>query len=190
MARVALLLLGALGCATGLLDTRTALDASSGLNYCLEPAWCATRDAGESAEQRAWAFLGPAYGDLIWRSAAEHDLSPWILLALLMVESRMEARARHPRTAALGVAQFTTGGRWAVARLTGQPFTAAMALDPEHAVPAAAMLLGHLVKFCGGLPRALRAWHAGACAAPRSWERHVLRVARRLRWENGLPPNT
>jgi soluble lytic murein transglycosylase-like protein len=124
-----------------------------------------------------------AFDPLIAQAAVQHGLDPFVLRALLVVESRLDPVARNRRSGALGLAQLTPGGRAAVARLRaarGLPgrFTAADALDPCQAVFAAAEVLAHQVARCGSLARGLEAYNTGACSrrAP-GFVRTVLRRA-------------
>lgn len=128
------------------------------------------------------------HGQHIARAAAEHALDPWLLAGLLILESRLQAPAHNHNTGAIGVAQFTAGGRSAVARLTRRSFTAQHAADPSKAIPAAALLLSHLRGYCGDLELALGAYNTGRCMRRRSFTRGVLKHANRLRTLAGLPP--
>lgn len=128
----------------------------------------------------------------IARAAVAWALDPWLLKALLQVESRMSPRAVNRRTDAVGIAQLTRGGRAAVSNLRRRrgapPLTRAQALDPAEAIPAAAELLEHLVELCGDEYRGLGAYGSGTCGRARGFVLTVVRVANRMRIEAGLPP--
>ncbi len=104
------------------------------------------------------AWVPGAYRGLIAASARRERLSPWLLAALLRVESGFDPRAVSP-AGARGIAQLmpaTAGGLG-----VSDPF------DPRQAIPAAGRLLAdHLRAF--GTPRlALAAYNAGAGAVRR-----------------------
>jgi hypothetical protein len=143
----------------------------------------------ESIEHRAYRLAhGGEIEQRIGEAAREWGISPFVFLALALVESHLDPRRVHKRTKAAGIFQLTPGGRRAIARLTGQPFTREMALDPSTATHGAVVLLAHHVSECGSLVRALGAYGSGKCSGAGRFARYVLRRANRLRISAGLPP--
>ncbi len=141
----------------------------------------------------ARAFPDPLE-QLVLTAAVAWQLNPFVLHALLDVESRLRPCAKHARSGALGIAQLTRGGRAAVTRLRaarGLPgsFRAQDALDPRKSVPASAELLAHHRSTCGSLERGLAAYNTGTCKhRRRTFVLRVLQIANRRRVEAGLPP--
>lgn len=142
-----------------------------------------------SSEPRAYLehYRQPIHATILL-SAVTDGLDPFVLHALLYVESGLSPSARNRVTGALGIAQFTRGGRAAVSRLQGRTFTAAMALEPHTAVRAASRFLRHLTHYCGGISYALAAYNSGKCRGRRVFIRAVLGKAAELRARAGLHP--
>jgi Transglycosylase SLT domain len=108
----------------------------------------AKRSAGASTP-----YSGP-YAALINRSARANGLDPWLLAALLWVESRFNPKARSS-AGAVGIAQI---------ELSAHPdVTAAEAENPSFAIPWAARYLALLKRHAGGSTvGALRAYNTGS----------------------------
>lgn len=103
------------------------------------------------------------YDRIVMETAMNYELSPFLLLALLFVESKLEEKAKSKKTSAVGIAQFTDSGRHAIGRIRGQPFTREDALSAEKAIPAAGQFLDYLREVCGDIDRALVAYNTGKC---------------------------
>jgi soluble lytic murein transglycosylase-like protein len=148
----------------------------------------------EPLEHRAFrlAYPGSLHRE-IGQAAARWGLEPFAFLALLLAESGLEPRVVNKRSGCSGIAQLCPGGRREVERLRrarGAPAscTAAQALEPREALPAAAELLASLRDRCGDLGCALRWYNVGRRGAPNGFARRILRHANRLRTAAGLPP--
>lgn len=108
-------------------------------------------------------------------AGVSNDIDPRVLRALLVVESRLDPRARS--RFGVGIAQFTPAGVRGVNNLrvrAGQTgdFSMARAMNPAHAIPAAAKLLAGFRRSCGGgMAPALAGYNAGYadCRAVRRW---------------------
>ena len=146
------------------------------------------------------------YDQEILGAAIRWNVDPFLLKGLLYSESRFRARQVNRRTGAAGIAQLTARGRRGVAQLRrrrGDPsgFSLRRALDPKHAIPAAAELLA-LYSRRYGLDGAIVAYNAGPRggrlvrdqgfwpARPRvgPFLLVVLRHTNRYRTAAGLPP--
>jgi hypothetical protein len=99
------------------------------------------------------AYTGP-YAQLINRSARANGLDPWLLAALLWIESRFNPKA-HSSAGAVGIAQI---------ELSAHPtVTQAEAESPAFAIPWAARYLAELKRHAGGSTMgALRAYNTGS----------------------------
>lgn len=104
---------------------------------------------------RARAYAGP-YAALINRSARANGLDPWLLAAVLWIESRFNPKA-HSAAGAVGIAQIELSAHPSV--------TVAEAQNPAFAIPWAARYLAELKKRAGGSTTgALRAYNTGSTA--------------------------
>ena len=150
----------------------------------------------EPLEERAFRLTQTGrYDQAILEAAKAWGLDPFILKGLLFAESGFNPLAVSPK-GAIGLAQITPGGRVGLTNLRrargAQPsrFTVAMALDPSHAIPAAAELLAYHRDQAGGdMRRALAGYNTGstkkkACGFVRRVHRHT----NRFRVDAGLPP--
>lgn len=119
---------------------------------------------------------GVPYANLINSSARRNGLDPWLLAALLWVESSFHAHARSS-TGDYGIAQIN---------LASHPnVTQAEADNPAFAIPWAARYLATLKREAGGSAAgALRAYNTGSSAsspAGNSYATKVLHERARLR---------
>ena len=154
-----------------------------GATAATQPASAPAMESVGHMERRAFLELRESpYDALVLAAAEEHGLDPFALLALLWVESRLQPHVRHKRSGALGIAQLSAGGRHAIRRLTGRPFTRADALDPSRAIAGAATLLSHMRERCGAR-RMLGGYNTGRCVRQRGFE---MAVERRARWYRGM----
>jgi soluble lytic murein transglycosylase-like protein len=146
------------------------------------------------------------YDQEILGAAIRWSLDPFLLKGLLYSESRLEPRRVNRRTGAAGIAQLTGRGRRGVAQLRSRRgdrsgFSLRQALDPKHAIPAAAELLAvHSRRY--GLDGAIAAYNAGPWAGKLVrdqgfWRARprvgpfllvVVRHTNRYRTAAGLPP--
>ena len=129
----------------------------------------------------------------VGEAASERGGDPFVLLALLMAESGLQPKVKASKRGCVGVAQMCGGGRRLVTRLRrtrGLPeFTAADALDPHLAIPAAAEFLVWAMDACrGDVGCAVRTYNVGSPGRANGFARQVLRAADRLRTAAGLPP--
>jgi soluble lytic murein transglycosylase-like protein len=145
----------------------------------------------ESFQQTGLEGRAAAYTALVAQASSQWGVPPFPLAALLQVESGWQLGRTSPK-GAIGLAQFTPSGRQAVTTLRRRrgaaPFTQAQALDPTHAISAAAELLSHLQDHCGSLDRALGAYNRGRCGGVTGFRARVWQVTNRLRLRAGLPP--
>lgn len=153
------------------------------LDHASRRPGCGKAPAGTTAR-----MARSPYAAHIDRQARAHGVDSHVLHSLLWHESRMDPRARNPRTGALGLGQFVPSGRAAVSRIRrakGQPwrFTANDALNPFFAISAAAELVAHLVDHCGSTLRGLGAYASGSCKRGLRQARRVIRYAEWLRAE-------
>ncbi len=170
----------------------------------------ASAPAQQSLERQAFLTMQTHEHDpIVAAAAAEWGLDPFMLKALLLVESGMKAGAVNQRSGARGIAQFTGGGRRGIVNLrqrrglSGRDarFSASDAMDPKRAIPAAAELIAHLFDeygrdggltafntgpWGGVLVRRVGYWSARPRVGP--FLLLVLRQANKLRTEAGLPP--
>ena len=141
-------------------------------------------------EARAWATLEEPYAGLVWDAASEWNLSPWLLLGLLWVESRLDARAVNPRSKCAGMGQFCRSGIRGlntIRQARGAPtdFDRLAALDPEQAVPASAEMLAWLTARYG-VKGGVMAYNGGQYR--RAFMYQVLQRTDFYRSRAGLPP--
>jgi hypothetical protein len=130
------------------------------------------------------------HAPLVLEAAAEWDISPWLLLALLWAESRLDCTKTNPRSHAAGCGQFTRTGitglnRIRRARDDDRTFTRADAFDPREGIGATAELLAYLTTRYG-VRGGVAAYNGGK--RKRAFAGHVLRKLRALRLAAGLPP--
>jgi soluble lytic murein transglycosylase-like protein len=127
-----------------------------------------------------------AIAESIRNAAKRFGVDTHTLEALLWHESRFDPKVGRSSKGAVGIAQFTAGGRRGLERMRqtrGAPlkFTLADALNPFMAIPAAAEFLAGLRDYCGSLPRAIGAYATGKCSKGANYARRVLRLADWLR---------
>jgi hypothetical protein len=188
--------------APGVASTQPA-SAPGSLSGSLEARKAATEDTEkatgkatsaptpEPLERRAFRLTQSwEHAAHVLAAADRWDVSPWLLLALIYAESRLECTRVNPRSGAAGCGQFTRAGIRGLNRIRahrGDPrtFTRALALDPREGISATAELLGYLVSRYG-VRRGVAHYNGGRHA--RGFASGVLRQERRLRMEAGLPP--
>lgn len=130
------------------------------------------------------------HAPIVLEAAQEWGLSPFLLLALLWAESRLDCTRVNPRSRACGCGQFTRTGirgfnRIRAARGDDRTFTRADAFDPHKGIHATAEMLAHLVERYG-VRGGAAAYNGGR--HKRAFANHVLRKLRALRLAAGLPP--
>lgn len=122
------------------------------------------------------AVSGVPYANLINQSARRNGLDPWLLAALLWVESRFNPKARSS-AGAVGIAQIELSAHPGVTR--------AEAENPRFAIPWAARYLAELKRRAGGSTTgALRAYNTGSTAPSPAGNRYantVLKERKTLR---------
>lgn len=124
------------------------------------------RTAAAPPAARRSVYVGP-YSTLVNRAARRNGLDPWLLAALLWVESKFNPHARSS-TGDVGIAQIN---------LASHPnVTAAEARDPAFAIPWAARYLAELKVRTGSTKGALRAYNTGSGAASPAGDRYAARV--------------
>ena len=129
--------------------------------------------------------IGPPYQRLIEKVAQRHHLDPWLLTALVEVESARQANAVSPKGArGLGQLMPATARRLGVKDVH----------DPEENLEGAAKYLSALIKrYDGDLRLALAAYNAGEKAVERyggvpnysETKRYVAKVLDRAGLPNG-----
>jgi len=145
----------------------------------------------EPAEVRAFRVTQTwEWAPDVHAAADEWGLSPWLLLALLWCESRLDPTAVNRTSGAAGLGQFTATGRRGLERIRAargeeSTFTRDDAFAPEQAIPAAAELLSWLTTRYG-IRGGVAAYNGGPYR--REFAAGVLRKTRALRLEAGLPP--
>ncbi len=116
----------------------------------------------------AAAFLGARwlyplhYRDLVFAAAVRHGLDPWLVAAVIRVESRFNPGAVSS-AGARGLMQVLPGtGEWVAGRIGLRAFRAEMLYDPEVNVAIGTWYLAHLRdEFGGSVPASLAAYNAG-----------------------------
>lgn len=130
------------------------------------------------------------HAPIVLEAADEWGLSPWLLLALLWAESRLDCTQVNKRSGAVGVGQFTRTGIAGLNRIRrsrgdDRTFTRAGAFDPREGIGATAELLAYLTTRYG-VRGGVAAYNGGK--RKRAFAGHVLRKLRALRLAAGLPP--
>lgn len=122
------------------------------------------------------AVTGVPYANTINSSARRNGLDPWLLAALLWVESRFNPKARSA-TGDVGIAQINLASHPGVSQ--------AEAENPAFAIPWAARYLATLKRSAGGSASgALRAYNTGSSAPSPAGDHYanvVLEARTRLR---------
>lgn len=96
--------------------------------------------------------------DIVAKAAAEHQLDPALLNAMIWVESRFEPKAKSP-SGARGLMQLMPATAAYLAKRMGE--ASARAYDPEFNVRAGALYLAEMLAKFGDETRAVAAYHAG-----------------------------
>ena len=99
-----------------------------------------------------------AVQDIVERAAAEHELDPTLINAMIWVESRFEPRAKSP-AGARGLMQLMPATAAYLAKRMGEHN--ARAYDPEFNVRAGSLYLAEMMKKFGDESHAVAAYHAG-----------------------------
>jgi soluble lytic murein transglycosylase len=123
--------------------------------------WDQVRDPGEQAEALRLGYP-LAHDRVVWRAAREHDVDPYLVLAILRVESRYDAVAVS-RVGARGAMQIMprTGALLADQR-HDEEFLAGDLEDPIVSVRDGIAYLGQLLdRFDGATPLAVAAYNGG-----------------------------
>lgn len=95
---------------------------------------------------------------IVSEAAAEHQLDPALINAMIWVESRFEPKAKSP-AGARGLMQLMPSTAAYLAKRMGEP--SARAYDPEFNVRAGALYLAEMKKKFGDEQLAVAAYHAG-----------------------------
>lgn len=148
------------------------------------------RAAGSRGEERrAWAWvldrLGATpdaaryggeplahptpYREEVFAAARENALDPWLLYAVIKVESAFDPRAVSP-SGAKGLLQFTDATWRYVAGRLGEP--PADPFDPRAAIRYGAFYLGELLRRFGDVRLAVTAYNGGPGYVARGMERY------------------
>ncbi len=156
-------------------------------------------------------FYPVYYRDLIERWSGAHGLDPWLVAAVVKVESNFSTTAVSPR-GAIGLMQvLPETGRWVADQIGARDFFPDLLLDPETNVRMGTWYLAALLEeFSGREAAALAAYNAGRgrvwrwmaetgwdgslrgleavpFAETRQFVRKVLRMRRVYGWVHGRP---
>ena len=100
------------------------------------------------------------YRDIIYRSAAEHDLSPYLVAALIREESRFRAGAISGK-GARGLMQLMPSTAEWVADQMGMDYEGVDLHDPETNVALGTWYFSHLMGRFQSVPPAVAAYNGG-----------------------------
>lgn len=145
----------------------------------------------ESLEVRAFRLTQEwEHAPIVLDAADAWGLSPWLLLALLWVETGLDCDRVNPYSKAAGCGQFTRTGIRGLNRIRAlrgddRVFTRQDAFDPEKGIHATAELLSWLVDRYGTRP-GVRSYNGGRYQ--KVFLDRVFRKVRALRLAAGLPP--
>lgn len=102
------------------------------------------------------------YRDVIERWAAAHGLDPWLVAAVVRVESNFRPSATSPRGARGLMQLLPDTARWVSRQMGDDSFFEDLLYDPEVNVRLGTWYLADLLKqFDGSEPLALAAYNAG-----------------------------
>lgn len=100
--------------------------------------------------------------ELIKEETQKYDLDPFLVMAVIRVESKFNERAESHR-GARGLMQILPDtGRWIAQELNYQDFDIDLLYDPDHNIPLGVWYLNHLrQQFNGNMIAALAAYNGG-----------------------------
>ncbi|PRP91337.1 Soluble lytic murein transglycosylase precursor [Enhygromyxa salina] len=137
------------GCVAGGSATTTSAVPASGA----EAGASKLAQFSDSERERILAVQG-----IVERAAAEHQLDPTLINAMIWVESRFEPTAKSS-SGARGLMQLMPATAAYLAKRMGE--RSARAYDPEFNVRAGALYLAEMIEKFGDEQQAVAAYHAG-----------------------------